>query len=202
MSTPRSVFVFAVASLILAASALPAVAGDYYLSPTGGSMSNPGTQASPWPSLQTVASSGHTFQSGDVLILLAGHHGSPRLTNANAGFVIVRPQTGARATLKKLSFSSAARFWRVQGLEISPQTAPTYTADTLIDLSGASDIIIEDCLGYSVQNSRSWTSDQWNTLPCDALYMTGSRNIVRRNTFRNVDFGISVDRPGTQNLIQ
>ena len=198
----RSIFAFAIAGAVLAAFALPAAAGDYYLSATGGSMSNPGTQASPFPSLQAVASSGRAFASGDVLILLAVHHGSPRLTQANAGFVTIRPQSGARATLKKLSFASAARFWRVQGLEISPQTAPTYAADTLIDMSGASDIIIEDCLGYSVQDTRNWSSDNWNTLPCDALYMSGSRNIVRRNIFRNVDFGIAADRPGTQNLIQ
>ncbi len=198
----RSVVAVAVAFLSLAAAALPAAAGDYYLSASGGSMSNPGTQASPWPNLQTVAASGRTFASGDVLILMAGHHGSPRLVTGNTGFVTVRPQTGARATLKKLSFSSAARFWRVQGLEISPATSPTYTADTLIDLSSASDLIIEDCLGYSVLDAKSWTADNWNTLPCDALYMSGSRNIVRRNVFRNIDFGISADRPGTQNLIQ
>src|SRR5262245_39368316 len=143
----RSVVAVAVAFLVLAAFALPAAAGDFYLSATGGSMSNPGTQASPWPNLQTVAASGHAFATGDVLILMAGHHGSPRLNNANAGFVVVRPLTGARATLKKLSFASGARFWRVQGLEISPATAPTYTADTLVDMSSASDIIIEDCLG-------------------------------------------------------
>jgi hypothetical protein len=204
MFRTRSRFVVAVsvALLVLGASALPAAAGDYYLSATGGSMSNPGTQASPWPNLQTVAASGRTFATGDVLILLAGHHGSPRLVTANAGFVSVRPLTGARATLKKLSFSSAARFWRVQGLEISPATAPTYTADTLVDMSGASDIIVEDCLGYSVLDAKSWTSDNWNTLPCDAVYMSGSRNIVRRNVFKNIDFGISADRPGTQNLIQ
>ena len=44
----RSVVAVAVAFLSLAAAALPAAAGDYYLSATGGSMSNPGTQASPW----------------------------------------------------------------------------------------------------------------------------------------------------------
>jgi hypothetical protein len=90
----------------------------------------------------------------------------------------------------------------VQGLEISPATAPIYNADVLINMARASDIIIEDCLGYSVQDSRSWTADNWNTLACDALYMSGSRNVVRRNVFRNVDFGIAADRPGTQNLIQ
>src|SRR5689334_21100391 len=121
MIPARSVSLFAVAFLALAAFALPASAGDYYLSAGGGSMSNPGTQASPFPSLQAVASSGRTFASGDVLILMAGHHGSPQLTTANTGFVTTRPQTGARATLKRLSFSSSARFWKVQGLEISPQ---------------------------------------------------------------------------------
>lgn len=202
MATTRSISALVVATLALAAAALPATANDYYLSSTGGSMTNPGTQALPFPSLQAVASSGRTFASGDVLILLAGHHGSPRLTQANTGFVTVRPLTGARATLKKLSFASTARFWRVQGLEISPQTAPTYTADTLVDLSSASDIIVEDCLGYSVTDARGWSATDWNTLPCDAVYMSGSRNIVRRNVFRNIDFGISSDRPGTQNLIQ
>jgi hypothetical protein len=72
--------------------------GDYYLSATGGSMSNPGTQASPWPNLQTVAASGRSFASGDVLILLAGHHGSPQLVQANPGFVpsVPRPGPGRR----------------------------------------------------------------------------------------------------------
>src|SRR4029078_543698 len=126
--------------LALAGLASQVAASDYYLSATGGSMSNPGTQASPWPSLQSVAASGRLLAAGDVLILMAGHHGSPRLSQANTGYVIVRPQSGARATLKSLSFASTARFWQVQGLEISPQTAPTYSAGTLVNLGGASDI--------------------------------------------------------------
>lgn len=188
-----SVFVLGLAS--------HAAASDYYLSATGGSLSNPGTQASPWPNLQSVAAN-KVLQPGDVLILMAGHHGSPQLAQANTGYVIVRPQAGARATLKRLTFASGARFWQVQGLEISPETAPTYTAATLISMSGASDIIIEDCLGYSVQDTSAWTEANWNALSCDALSMSGSRNVVRRNVFKNVDFGISVDRPGTGNLIQ
>lgn len=202
MTRTRSVSALGVAFLILAAAALPASANDYYLAATGGSLSNPGTQASPFPNLQAVAASTKTFAAGDVLILMAGHHGSPNLTKANSGFVTIRPQSGARATLKKLSFGSSARFWQVQKLEISPETAPTYAADTLINMAGASDLIIEDCLGYSVMEAHGWTKDNWNTLPCDAVYMSGSRNIVRRNVFRNIDFGIAVDRPGTQNLVQ
>ena len=66
MSYSRSVVALAVALLALAT---PALANDYYLSATGGSLSNPGTQASPWPNLQTVAASGKTFASGDNLIL-------------------------------------------------------------------------------------------------------------------------------------
>src|SRR5690606_15427910 len=42
--------------------------GDtYYVDPTNGSMSNPGTSAQPWSTLEDVFDAGKTFNAGDII---------------------------------------------------------------------------------------------------------------------------------------
>src|SRR5688572_30640111 len=83
------------------------VAGaEYYLDPVNGDAANPGTRSAPWGSLETVAGAGKKFSAGDVLILLAGHHGRPVLRGSNPGMVTIRPEIGARATLANLTIQA------------------------------------------------------------------------------------------------
>src|SRR6187431_1978282 len=61
--------------LLLAASAQ---AEEFYVDPAVGSMSNDGSAASPWSTLEDVIASGligTTIAAGDTLWLLSGYHG-------------------------------------------------------------------------------------------------------------------------------
>ena len=45
---------------------------NYYCDPVNGNMSNPGTLASPWGSLEAVFNQGLTFNGGDKIYLMNG----------------------------------------------------------------------------------------------------------------------------------
>lgn len=163
-------------------------------------MSNPGTSGQPWSTLEAVASAGKTFSAGDVLVLRSGHHGSPTLRGVNSGEVLIRAETNAQPTLRNLTVR-AARKWRIRGLEISPATAPQFARVTLVSIaSDASDIVVEQCRLYTVQDAGSWTATDWDTMACNGISVSGPSNIVRGNQLLNVNFGISVT--GTNNLIE
>ena len=187
------------ASLLLLGAAPSVGAAEYYLSPSG-SAGNPGTRAEPLNSLAAVASSSRTFAPGDILILLAGHHGSPVLRTQNSGVVTVRADSSARVTVKQLSLQNA-RNWRVIGLEVSPEFEAPYTKVTMITISGGSDNVVEDCLAYSIADASRWAAADWDTLSCNGASVSGTRNTIRGSHFKNVNFGINVSGSGTDCLI-
>jgi parallel beta-helix repeat protein len=172
---------------------------EYYLDPAGGDAANPGTRSAPWASLEAVAASSKVFATGDVLILLDGHHGSPVLRNANPGPVSVRPAAGARATLKSLTVQG--RFWTVEGLEISPETAASQERTLLARVSG-SDNILRGCLLYTVRDTSTWTAAEWDARSCDAIRINGTRQLVENNHLTNVRFGISVSSGAPHNIVR
>ena len=177
-----------------------AVGADYYVDPVSGSMTNAGTAAQPWSTLEAVMSSGKTFQAGDVLNLRSGHHGDVTLRGEHADYVTVRPQPGHLPTLKRVVLRSA-RHWRLQGVTISPETAPVFERIELITLqSSASQNIVEGCFLHSVTNISAWTLDDWNTRSCNGMGVSGPLNLIRSNQVLNVYFGITVS--GASNVVE
>lgn len=189
-----------VAGLVLAAVGLvlQATAAEYTLSPSG-SLTNPGTPTAPLASLEAVAASGRTFSAGDILVLRAGHHGSPVLRSRNTGTVTVRAETGARVTLGRLVLQNATH-WRIVGLEISASLDPAFDRATLVAVSGGSDNGVEDCTIYTVPNASSWSREDWDTLACNGISISGTRHTARNNSLRNVNFGVSV-APGATHCV-
>jgi hypothetical protein len=179
-----------------------AVAGaEYYLDPVTGSSANPGTQAAPWGSLEAVAAGGKTFAAGDVLILLAGHHGSPVLRGSNPGPVTIRPEAGARATLATLTIKGG-QFWIVEGLEISPETAASPVSAVLLKVSGGSDNVIRGCLVYTVRDISGWTREDWNGRACDGAYLNGTQLRLENNRLQNLRFAVTIPSGATHNTVK
>ncbi len=177
------------AALALAAEVLGAT---YYLDPAVGSMTNAGSATRPWSTLESVAKSRFDFNPGDVLVLRAGHHGSPRIRGANNAEVLIRVASGETATLTDLNFRSAEH-WRVRGLTISPETGAEFKRSTLVSVSAdSSRIAVERCKIYTTLDSSSWTADDWNTKACNGIEVAGSGNAIEGNHLLNVNFGISV----------
>jgi hypothetical protein len=161
---------------------------NYYVDPVNGDKADDGSSAYPWRTLAEVFSENHTFEAGDTIFLLSGHHESVIVSGINAGYVTILPLEGQVPTLKKLTFSNAKK-WKVTGLTISPETAPSYSRSTLITInSSASEITVDSCYAYSIEDNTPWSA--------------GDQNILSNNHFLNVDHGILVEAEGQDNLIQ
>jgi len=185
---------------LLFAAAISAPAADYYLDPVNGQSGNPGTSAAPFGSLESVAASGRTFSPGDTLILRSGYHGSPTIRGQNSGTVTIRPDTGARPTLKRLVLQNATR-WTIRGLEISPSFAPTFERLGMVSIAGGSDNVLEDCRLFTIADASAWTATDWDTKACNGVNVSGTRNIVRRNHLLNVNFGIDAGNTARECVI-
>jgi hypothetical protein len=207
----------------------PAGGHTYYLDPVNGRNDNAGTPASPWGSLQSVIEDnmietrvysdlpydgtnslvtrnpGAPVKAGDTLVLLNGFHGEFYLRGAyNAYPITIAAAAGQRPTLSRI-FLSAGANWIFKGLTVSPSEAPAYSTETLITVEShswhgpSSQVVIDGCELYSVQDASAWSQDDWNTLACNAIQVTGNCVTVRDNTCRNVNFGISVS--GNSSLV-
>jgi parallel beta-helix repeat protein len=178
------------------------LAVNYYVDPVNGDKADDGTIAYPWRTLAEVFSEHHTFEAGDTIFLLSGHHESVIVNGINAGYVTILPLEGHDPTMKKLTFSNAKK-WKVSGLTISPETAPSYSRSTLITInSSASEIMVDSCYAYSVEDNTPWSAGDWVSNACNGASISGDQNIVRNSHFLNVDHGILVEVEGQNNLIE
>jgi hypothetical protein len=175
---------------------------NYYVDPVNGDKADDGSSAYPWRTLAEVFSENHVFEAGDTIFLLSGHHESAIINGINTGYVTILPLEGHVPTLKKLTFSNAKK-WKVYGLTVSPETAPSYSSSTLLTInSSASEIIVDSCYAYSVEDNTPWSAGDWVSNACNGASISGDQNIVRNNHFLNVRHGILVEVEGQNNLIQ
>jgi parallel beta-helix repeat protein len=197
-------------------------AKTFYIDPASGKLSNDGSSASPWRTLQEVIDSGkietregasypYTWgnplkaknagapvKAGDTLLLKSGYHGDILIQRAyNADYITVAAVPGKTPTARHVRLTSVCK-WRIGGLTISPELSPKYDNGTLVfvessNYSGESrDIVIENCSLYSIKDATKWTMGQWDTLSCDGIMVNSKKVIVRNNTLTNVNFGISI----------
>ncbi len=168
---------------------------EYFLNPVHGSAQNSGTRDQPWDSLETVCKAKKKIAAGDILTLESGFHGSPVLRGTNADWVTIRSAPGAHPTLKRLTVR-AARRWRIEGLEISPSATQPYQRVPMLTVSrDCSEIQVENCRLYSIDDAAQWSAHDWDTLSCNGILVSGQNCLVQSNVLRNVNFGISSDGP-------
>lgn len=200
----------------------PAGGNTYYLDPVGGSNHNSGSASDPWGSLQSVVEDnmietrayanlpydgtnplvvknpGAPVKAGDTLVLLDGFHGEFFLRGAyNEYPITITAAVGQRPLLSRI-FLSAAANWQFKGLVVSPSHASDYEANTLVVVEShgwhgpSSQVVVENCELYSVADTSAWSIDDWNSLACNGVQVTGDCVTVTDNICRNVNFGISV----------
>ncbi|MGE0324251.1 MAG: choice-of-anchor Q domain-containing protein [Polyangiaceae bacterium] len=200
-----------------------ALATDFYVDPANGSSSGDGSQGNPWRTLQEVVdanliasqnwdtlpydSSSSQLQpknpsapvkAGDTIWLMSGYHGSVDITGYyNASDITIAAAPGQSPELSSLLIR-AAKNWVVRGLLLSPDYAPSYERNTMIDLDShgysgpVSDITVEDCQLQSVADASSWTATDWDTKAVNGIQADGTRITLRGNQLKNVNFGLSV----------
>jgi len=196
----------------------------FYLDPDDGSMENDGSYDNPWTTVQevldsnlvetyepvdypyeegdplTLANEGAPVKAGDTLICRTGYYGSLHISRKfNTDYITIKSETGHIPTFKNIRFTGT-RYWRIQGLTITPSEAPEYENTTLVSIewhswSGPSTYVtVEDCELYSIEDASSWTAEQWNAFSCTAISSQGRNVIIRNNHCKNVNFGISSSR--------
>ncbi|MBN2401488.1 MAG: right-handed parallel beta-helix repeat-containing protein [Spirochaetes bacterium] len=196
----------------------------FYISPNdpAADISNPGTEALPWTTLQAVIESGkietmepsvHPYytgapmivknpgapvKAGDTIILRNGYHGDIYIQDYfNSNFINVIADTGHTPQIARLRIQSGCR-WRFKGLTISPAFAPEYFQDTLVFFMAygwhgpVSYITIDNCTLFSVWDSSSWSAADWNNFSCSGISSNGSSVTIRNNYLKNINFGITI----------
>ena len=163
----------------------------YYCDPVNGSMSNPGTSASPWSTLQAVFAAGKTFVSGDVIYLRDGNHGAPVITgNIASGNVTVIAQAGHSPVMSRLTMNGTR--WIVSKVTVTPEVNGSYSpGGQIVRLNGSNNTIRESQI-YSGANSSGWTLAQWQARAMNGIYLSGSNHLATQNTVKNVYNGIVV----------
>ena len=137
-------------------------------------------------------------RAGDTIYLRSGNHGELEIRGYyNPDWITLAAEKGQTPKFTKILIRSGA-YWKLQGVQVSPESAGSLKAGTLIDLQShgfhgpVHDIVVENCRAESVRDSSPWTVQDWNTLAWNAIQVDGTNMTVRDCTFRNVDFGISV----------
>jgi hypothetical protein len=197
------------------------LADTFYADPVNGSMAGDGSQGNPWGRLEDVFAAGLVqtrdyagavknaagpVGPGDTILLLSGLHGDINLFQYfNDSPVTIAAADGETPILKRWSVTGGTH-WVLRGLTVSPEPYGSLTGQTLIlflnhNFHGpVSDIVVEDCYGYSAQHSSGWTAEDWLANAGSGISVGGPRSEIRGNTVLNVGFGITVG--GSDHLIE
>ena len=138
----------------------------FHVNPASGSMSNPGTAAEPWSTLEAVFDANKTFAAGDEILLYSGYHGAPTVKGDNSATVRIRPAIGATPKLKNLIVRSGSR-WEISGLDICPenQSPGTTHGSTMVEIEGsASHITLRDCVIRGSFSIEGWDFEDWDVV--------------------------------------
>lgn len=182
-------------SFVLSVSEESNVVGTaYYCDPVNGSMSNPGTQASPWKSLQDVFSAQKTFNSGDVIYLLTGAHGSPYMTGTHSDYVTIKPFSGENPVLASVQVENGS-YWAFDGLTFSTNgSGGSFARDYMfLTKNNATYLKIENCTFSSTDDSSAWSKTDWYANSEDAVIIRGDHVIFNNNTIKNVYFALQIE---------
>lgn len=181
-------------------------AASYYVDPATGNMTNPGTSALPWSTLQAVFTANKTFAAGDIIYLRSGYHGFPTIKGNNTGIVTIQPDTGAAPKLRTVDFNGATN-WVLSGVDICPANAGAGTYITSINLvnirTNCSLITIQNSTIEASANVTGWTVTDWQTnVGTHAAFATdGTNTTFAHNVLTNVGFGIVVSKNASFSLV-
>ncbi len=202
---------------------MPARGETFYCDPLNGSLDNDGTSANPWPALEKIIEAGfietyqyrdHPWQEdgvkvienegapikgGDIIVLKNGDHGRIQIQGAyNDKFITITAENTHQAIVGNMNISAASK-WRIKNLKIRRMCDEGENYSSLFSIrnhnwhGNVHDIIAENCQVISADDSSTWSKEDWNTKPMNAVSVSGERIAVRNCYCKNVDFGIGAD---------
>lgn len=167
---------------------------NYYCDPLNGNMSNNGSISSPWGSLEDVFNQGITFTGGDVVYLLDGNHGFPKIAGTNTSNVEIKPLNGHSPTIERIRIGnvSNASNWLLNGLTIESENTSQYPIN-LIDLyPNTINITVNNCTISSNKITSSWNRNDWRTKTNNGILAKGTGHNFTNNNIKNIAIGITM----------
>lgn len=171
-------------------------ASDYYCDPVNGSMSNDGSQSSPWTTLQDVINNGKKFNAGDVIYLLSGAHGEPYLSGYNSDYVTIKAAEGHNPVIASTVMANGS-FWAFDGITFSIDgSGGASSRSSLISTNNTlTHLKVTNCTFHCGEDSSDWTNADWyaNTEKGIAVIIRGENLIFNSNTLTNVYHAFEMD---------
>jgi parallel beta-helix repeat protein len=208
--------------LITASLVFNAEAKTFYIDPASGTLSNDGSFAHPWKTLQEVIDSnriqtrayahnpyvqgdslkvinqGAPVNASDTLLLNTGYHGDISIQAAlNTDYITIAAAPGQSPRVNHLLMSGASK-WKIHGLTVSAAFDTVgHNRDLLfINSDGwpgpSREITIENCSLFTVKDASAWTMNDWGNYTCTGARIHGANFIFQNNYVSNVDIGIRV----------
>jgi hypothetical protein len=215
---PRTFLLLSIAFSLAA----PVSAADFYVDPQRGDPASDGSAETPWRSLQAVfddglvesrdwesfpykngsklapKNPGAPVKAGDTIWLRTGDYGDLMIQGYyNPDAITIAACEGHTPRFHSVRLRSGSR-WVLRGLHVSPEFGTGKKPRTLIAVESHNwrgpvrDVVVEDCVVRSAEDTSRWSAGQWSTLACNGIEADGTRITLRRNKLKNVNFGISV----------
>jgi len=185
----------------------------FYIDPVNGKITNNGTQASPWSTLQEVAKkkmigASGAVKPGDTIYLMTGNHGSVRISGIhNSDFITITAAPGQKPVLNYLAMDNVGRFL-IRGLKL--QSAKSGLGDDWLPLfsvnaGGATskDIIFDGNTLSSQDDVDAWTQQDWKAKARGGMSLNGRSPLteptqgatcltITNNKITNVRVGVAI----------
>lgn len=181
---------------------LSSKATNYYSDPVSGSMSNPGTSASPWASLKSIFDVNKTFTAGDTIFLRTGNHGYAVVKGSNTNFVVITPEAGQSPTFTRIRVGNgvtAANYWKLHKLYVESE-ASGFPYSLIEIYAPSTHVTISNCTVKSSANTAAWTRDDWRTRCNDGISTRANLNayhILEDNIIQNTNLGLQITSSNT-----
>jgi hypothetical protein len=194
-----------------------AQAADFYVDPVNGSMSNDGSQAHPWSTMQevweqnkirtkistgVVKNPSGVVDAGDTIYLMSGYHGKLTVNVAYNDFPItIKAYTGQTPKFCQI-YLTAVKNWVFDGVLISPSYTEPYVKGYLFYVANtyfgdSSYITIKNSTLFSTPDLNLGTKQDWMDKSCTAIITQTYQDAfgpsfitVESNNIYNVTSGI------------
>lgn len=174
--------------------------GVFYCDPSIGSMNNNGSITSPWSTLEAVFNQGITFSGGDVIYLLNGNHGFPKITGVNSSNVEIKPQIGHNPIIDRVRIGNItnATNWLLNGLTIQSENVSQYPINLIDIYPNSTNISVNNCTISSNLSTSNWDRNDWRTKTNNGILAKGSGHLFTNNTIKNIAIGITMSSTNSE----
>lgn len=171
--------------------------GDiYYCNPQQKEGNEIGTFDQPFSSLTAIMKSDFVPSDGALFLLLNGLHGVPVITKNN---ITIAAAAGHNPQLSGIHLQETEKVV-LSGLNFGSHYANDFEyRKYLINIdSTCSDILIQNCLIESSDQTANWTTTDWNTKAGNGIMCQAKNTILQNNLVRNIFHGIQTENSNIQ----